>query len=501
MGKGFQHEERFMKRRQFMANLGLATMAMGASGVASGKPNILFIFADDQTHASIHALGNGEIRTPNLDRLVRRGMTFSNTYNPGSFSGAVCVASRTMLNTGMGMWQAREYFESFRKKKGQAPRSKVDNKLWSVCMANAGYETYGAGKWHIKPSMKAAFKHLGTERPGMPNQTDEGYNRPAPGNDWIPWDKKFEGYWKGGTHWSEVLADESVGFIEQAAKSDKPFFMYLAFNAPHDPRQAPKKYVDMYPPEQMKVPENMLPEYPEDDEIGIGHDSRDARITAFPRTPDAVRLHRSEYYALITHLDEQVGKIIDALDASGQAENTYIFFTADHGLAVGEHGLMGKQNMYDHSMRPPFIVAGPGVAAGAKTDTPIYLQDIMPTTLELGGAKAQRPVAFKSIVPLMLGKTAAHYDAIYGGFASKSKDATKTYEQRMVLEGDYKLILYPLVGSIKLFNTKKDPLEMHNLAQNPENKPKVKALLSTLRRLQQEQGDPLDIADHYPEWM
>ena len=248
-----------MKRRHFMGSLGLASMAIGAGGIKKSKPNILFIFADDQTYDSIHTLGNAEIHTPHLDRLVRRGMTFTNTYNPGSFSGAICVASRTMLNTGMNMWSSKDYFNSFKKQAGKPPRNKVDDKLWSVCMANAGYDTYGAGKWHIKPNMTDAFKYLGTERPGMPNQTPEGYNRPAPGNNWTPWDRKYEGFWKGGTHWSEVLADESVGFIEQAAKSDNPFFMYLAFNAPHDPRQAPKKFVDMYPVEKLKVPENMLP--------------------------------------------------------------------------------------------------------------------------------------------------------------------------------------------------------------------------------------------------
>ena len=485
-----------MKRRHFMANLGLASIAIGASGISATKPNILFIFADDQTYDSIHALGNSEIQTPNLDRLVARGMSFTNTYNPGSFSGAVCIASRTMLNTGMGMWQAKHYFNDFKKNK-----LKTDDKLWSVCMRNAGYDTYGAGKWHVKPSFDAAFKYKGTERPGMPNQTPEGYNRPDPSNPWKPWDPKYEGYWKGGTHWSEVLADESVGFIEKASKSDNPFFMYLAFNAPHDPRQAPKKFIALYPPENMKVPESMLPEYPEDDEIGIGHQSRDASITAFPRTPEAVQLHRSEYYALITHMDEQIGKILDALDASGKADNTYIFFTADHGLAVGEHGMMGKQNMYDHSMRPPFIVAGPGVKPGSKNDTPIYLQDVMPTTLELGGAVAQRPVAFKSIVPLMQGKPVPHYDAIYGGFSSISKDKKIQYEQRMVAEGDYSLILYPLLGSVKLFNTRKDPNQIRNLAGNPENKAQVKSMMATLRKLQKEQGDPMDIADHYVDWM
>ncbi len=485
-----------IRRRQFMTNLGLASLAMGASGVQEKKPNILFLFADDQMYDTIRAHGNDEIHTPNLDRLVQRGMSFSNCYNPGSFSGAVCVASRTMLNTGMNIWQAKQYFNDFKKNK-----LKADDKLWSVCMQNAGYDTYGAGKWHVKPSFDAAFKYKGTERPGMPNQTPEGYGRPDPSNPWTPWDPKYEGFWKGGKHWSEVLADESVGFIEQAAKSDNPFFMYLAFNAPHDPRQAPKKFVDLYPTDKLSVPKSFIPTYPEANGIGIGDQCRDAKIAPFPRTEEAALLHKQEYYALITHMDEQIGKILDALDASGKADNTYIFFTADHGLAVGEHGLMGKQNMYDHSMCPPFIVVGPDVKAGSKNDTPIYLQDVMPTTMELGGAKAQRSVGFKSITPLLRGKSGGHYEAINGAFSSISKDKKIKFEQRMVAAGDYTLILYPLVGSVKLFNTKADPHQLNNLAGNPENKGKVRSMMTKLRGLQQEQGDPVDIADYYPEWM
>ncbi len=171
--------------------------------------------------------------------------------------------------------------------------------------------------------------------------------------------------------------------MKEATQREEPFFMYLAFNAPHDPRQSPQSYLDRYPVEQVSVPENFQPLYPFADAIGCGKGLRDERLAPFPRTPHAVQVHRREYYALITHMDAQIGRILESLQATGKADNTWIFFSADHGLAVGQHGLLGKQNMYDHSVRVPFMVVGPNVAADRRIDEPIYLQDVMPTTLEL----------------------------------------------------------------------------------------------------------------------
>ena len=165
-------------------------------------------------------------------------------------------------------------------------------------------------------------------------------------------------------HTSELYADKAVNYLEtKAGKDGKPFFMYVAFNAPHDPRQSPKEFLDMYPREQVKVPANFLPEHPFDQ-----GDSkiRDEELAPFPRTEEAVKLHRQEYYAIITHADYEIGRILDALEKSGQDKNTYIIFTSDHGLAVGMHGLMGKQNQYECSVRMPLIFTGPGIKAGAK---------------------------------------------------------------------------------------------------------------------------------------
>ncbi len=446
------------------------------------KPNILFIFADDMSYETIRAFGFEDIDTPNLDRLVDQGASFTHAYNMGAWKGAVCVASRAMLNTGRFVWHAKQL-----DLKAEAKQ----NRMWSQQMKAAGYQTYMTGKWHVKAAAGKVFDVVADVRGGMPNQTPEGYNRPKNEADynredaWKPWDKKQGGFWKGGKHWSEVVADHGIEFLEQAKQSDDPFFMYLAFNAAHDPRQAPKEYVDRYPLDRIKLPENFLPEYPYAEAI-CGKKLRDEQLLPYPRTEFAVKVNRQEYFALITHMDAQIGRILDALEKSGQADKTYIFFTADHGLAVGHHGLVGKQNMYAHSMRVPFMVVGPGIKPGKTIAAPIYLQDIMPTTIELAGAPVPERVEFNSLLPLLNGTKKQQYKALYGAYMKA---------QRMVIVGDYKLIMYPTIKVNRLYNLKKDPQEMNDLAGTPEYAGKIDQLKKTFIELQKQTGDTLDI-DH-----
>jgi len=446
---------------------------------ADPGPNLLFLFADDQAFNTLHALGNDEIETPNLDRLVANGVTFTHAYNQGSWSGAVCVASRHMLVTGRFLWQAHKASKT-------AGAELKAGRFWPVYLKQAGYETYMTGKWHIRAKAENAFDHVTHVRGGMPRQTPAGYNRPLRDkpDGWKPWDKKFGGFWQGGKHWSEVLGDDAVGFLEQARQTDKPFFMYLAFNAPHDPRQSPKEYVDRYPLDRIALPRNFIAEYPFKDAIGCGKGLRDERLAPFPRSPRAVKVHRQEYYAIITHMDAQIGRILKALEATGQADNTYIFFTADHGLAVGHHGLMGKQNLYDHSVRVPFMINGPGIPQGRRLPGAIYLQDVMPTTLELAGVDIPDHVQFRSVLPIIRGERERNYDAQYGAYLAL---------QRSVRMDGYKLILYPKIGKLRLYHVDRDPLEQNDLAETAEAKPVVRKLFARLLELQKQTADTLDL--------
>ncbi|MEP4077175.1 sulfatase-like hydrolase/transferase [Haloferula sp.] len=460
--------------RRIHAILCVHILCWAATHAAAEKPNILFIFADDMSYEAIGAVGELDIDTPHLDTLVKSGAIFTHAYNMGAWGGAVCTASRSMLNTGSFLWKAQENVKPYIS----------DNLMWSQLMQQAGYQTYFAGKWHVpNANPEGLFNVVQNVRPGMPKGTPQGYNRPKDPEDyaagWKPWETKHGGFWQGGKHWSEVLADDGAEYLATAAKEDKPFFMYLAFNAPHDPRQAPKEYIDRYPLERIEVPENFLGQYPYADKI-CGLKLRDERLMPYPRTEYAVKVNRQEYFALITHMDDQIGRILEDLKASGKADNTYIIFTADHGLAVGRHGLSGKQNMYDHSVRVPFIVVGPDVKPGSKIDTPIYLQDLMATSLDLAGAPSET-VDFKSLLPLLRGEESEHYESIYGAYMNR---------QRMITQGDWKLISYPTANVERLFNVKKDPNEMDDLASNPEYASKLEDLRAALSALSKELNDP-----------
>ncbi|MDR1958840.1 MAG: sulfatase-like hydrolase/transferase [Planctomycetaceae bacterium] len=457
---------------------------------AAEKPNIVFIYTDDQSFNTIAAFGHPIVKTPNLDRLAREGIHFTNAYNQGGWHGAVCVASRSMLNTGRFLWHARKRVEEdLRPEKnggvdGQT-RTQEESEFWARLLKSNGYTTYFTGKWHVSVPPEHLFDHVGLVRGGMPPTTESSYNRPSEEADdvWSPFDPQFKGHWgKDGRHWAESLADSSIGFIEEAAKSHEPFFMYLAFNSPHDPRQAPKEYVDLYPQEKMDVPASFLPENPYKDIMGCSADLRDEKLAPFPRTEYAVRVHRREYYAIISHLDTQIGRILDALEKSGKKDNTYIFFAADNGLAIGAHGLFGKQNMFEHSVKVPLLVAGPGLPRNERIETPVYLQDIVPTSLNAAGAEVPEHIQFKSLLPLIRGEESTHYDAIYGAYMQ---------QQRMVRKGDFKLILYPKGNIFLLFNLKNDPDERNNLADKPEYAAKTQELFRELLRLQKETGDSL----------
>jgi arylsulfatase A-like enzyme len=462
------------------------------------RPNFLFIFTDDQTFESIGALNNSEVITPNLDKLVEKGITFTHSFNQGAWGGAVCVCSRAMLNSGQYLNASREGI--------------FNNKLWIENFTEAGYETFLTGKWHNKDETAVkSFKYAQAIGKGMYASIHPefswrpGVNRPtAKNNEWTAWDPIYTGHWtpkvkdivydENGNrgvgpdyvihqHTSELYADKAITFLQTTGKeSDNPFFMYVSFNAPHDPRQAPKEYVDMYPTEKIEIPENYMPEHPFDQG---DHKLRDETLAPFPRTKHVVQVHRQEYYAIITHFDDQMGRIMKALEASGKADNTYIIFSSDHGLAVGQHGLLGKQNQYDHSVRMPLIVSGPGLEAGKIIDDLVYLPCIYPTTCELAGIDIPETVDFKSLNGLISGKEKNIYDAVFGSYR---------HLQRMVRTEKHKLIVYPHNGIQQLFDIEKDPKEMNNLIDDKNYESVKKDLYKKLLELQIETGDTLKLA-------
>ncbi len=467
-----------MQRREFIRSVivsGVAGSALAADRQA--RPNFVFMIADDMTFRAIHSVNNSEVQTPNMDRLVRRGCTFTHCFHQGSWTGAVCVPSRTMLNSGLTAFHAREGIKQVR--------------LWGQTLGDAGYDTYMVGKWHLSPAnLKRSFQRTGPISGGMFDSGPEAYDRPSPGNIWTPWDKSLKGQWLPTAQWepgareeikhsAEIWADYACAYLLGRRGRLDPFFLYVGFNSPHDPRQAPKEYVDRYPANRIRIPPNYLPEHPFDEGA---HKIRDEKLAPFPRTREAVQLHRSEYYAHITYMDAQVGRILDTLDASDQAGNTYVIFTSDHGLAVGQHGLMGKQNLYDHSIRVPLLVAGPGIRPNSRVDHLVYQHCLFPTTCDLAGVPVPQSVEFPSLAGLLHGRGGAPFDAVFSYYAQ---------HQRAVRTPRHKLIVYPAAGVTQLFDIRRDPWETVNLAGKREHAGVQKQLLARLHRFQKELGDEL----------
>lgn len=464
-----------MNRRNFLGTLGAgAAAAAGLAGApfaaggepvpATKRPNVLFLFSDDQRYDTIRALGNEVIQTPNLDRLVAAGTAFTNPYIMGGTGGAICVCTRAMVMTGRTIWRA--------------PNDCAGFPLWPEVFQKAGYATFGIGKWHNGPASYArCFGGGGTIFfGGMSNHLK------VPVHDFDPAGKYPKGAaHPGGKFSSELFSDTAVRFLREY-KDSKPFFLYVAYTAPHDPRMPPEKFAALYPPEKMPLPKNFSPEHPFDNgELKV----RDENLAPHPRTPDAVRKHLAEYYGMISDLDGQIGRVLAALEESGHARDTLVIFAGDNGLAVGQHGLFGKQSVYEHSIRVPLILRGPGVPAGERREAFAYVLDLFPTVCEMAGVPAPDTVEGKSLVPVLKDKSKRVRDTIFAAYRDF---------QRSVRDERYKLIKYFVKAErrTQLFDLVEDPWEMKDLSADPGHAGQRAALEARLREWRKQTGDKLD---------
>ena len=451
-----------MKRRDFLRTAGVgaaAALAACRDGREQRKPpNILFLFSDDQRFDTIGALNNPVLKTPHIDRLVRNGTSFSRAHIMGGTSGAVCMPSRAMLLTGRHLFHLKE--------KGASIPS--DHILLPELFRRLGYVTFGTGKWHNSRSAYArCFSDGGAIFfGGMSNHLQVPVYDFDPSGVYPP-----ENMYHAGKFSSRLFSDQAIRFLENHS-DDRPFFGYVSFTAPHDPRMAPRAFSDLYPPDSMPLPPNFLPEHPFDNgELRI----RDEKLAPFPRTPEIIRRHIADYYAMITHLDDQIGSILDALEQTGLAQNTLVVFAGDNGLAVGRHGLLGKQNLYDHSVRVPLIFSGPGIPAGKTSQSLCYLQDIFPTICERLNIKIPDTVEGASLLPALDGEVSSIRKSVFLAYRHLMR-GIKTAD-------DWKLILTHVEGQLtsQLFNLGDDPWEMNNLADNTSLGPKKEELIRELK--------------------
>ena len=455
------------------------------------RPNVVLIVTDDQRFDAIGALSDTQLATPNLDRLLATGCTFTHAHNMGSPHGAVCVPARSMIHSGRSLFHLD----------GPGGMTTTHPTL-PEAFDDAGYRTFATGKWH---NGEAAFNRCYAEGrnvffggmgnhwnvPVIDRRPTEEYPTDRP-HRFLPGDERgpqpvgqtYERY-AAGTHSSELFADTTVEFIhEHDSTSDpRPFFSYTAFMAPHDPRTAPGEFHSLYDPGEIALPANFREEHPFDN----GHlRTRDENLATHPRDPDEIRRHIADYFAMITHLDAQVGRILDALERTDSRDETIVVFTADHGLAVGQHGLLGKQNVYDHSVRVPLIVSGPDVPAGTRRSAFTYHHDLYPTLADWCGIDVPETIDGVSLVATITDDVDSPRAQVFTAFGDT---------QRAVRTHQYKLIEYAVDGEqhTQLFDIEQDPAETQNLADDDRHEADVNRLRQLLTECQDASDDPLQL--------
>ena len=369
----------------------------------------------------------------------------------GGHHGAICAPSRAMLMSGKSLFHVYDVLDGV--------------KTMPQHFAEQGYETFGTGKWHNGgASFEASFQE--GENVFLGGMSDH-FQIPVRnlGED----GKLSEPELKGFS--TDLFADAALDFIQNYANGSRenPFFCYVSFTAPHDPRSPREDHIGMYPDKAMPLPGNFMGLHPfEFDDLNI----RDETLGPWPRTPEMVKASLADYYALITHLDERVREIVNQLKESGLFENTIIVYAADNGLAIGSHGLLGKQNLYEHSTKVPFIISGPGIPQNKVTDALVYLFDIYPTLAHLCGLPAPTEIDGINLSPVVKGEKEGVREALYTAYRNTAR-AIRTI-------GGWKLITYPRRNFMQLFNLENDPLELNNLAGNPKYQQKQNEMVKLL---------------------
>jgi len=454
------------------------------------KPNVLVLFTDDQRFDTIAALGNEAISTPNIDRLVSRGTACTHAHIPGGTSPAVCMPSRAMLHSGRSLFHIHQ----------NGPSIPADHTTMGEAFGSAGYRTFGTGKWHNgRESFNRSFAEgdeifFGgmADHWNVPAYRYDATGRydstlpmcPEPGrsNDVV---LRNCDHIASGTHSSELISAAANRFLESVPPdAAEPFFAYVSFLAPHDPRTMPESFRRMYDAETVELPPNFAAGHAFDNgELHI----RDELLAGFPRTHAETKRHIAEYYAMISHLDHQIGMLLDTLERRGLRENTIVVLAGDNGLALGQHGLFGKQSCYEHSIRVPLIVAGPDIASGIRRTEPVYLFDIFSTLCDLTDVSKPESVEGRSFAPLLMGNGGAgayeERDTLYFAYTDK---------HRAVKSNGHKLIEYAVSGThsmTQLFDLESDPWERHNLAFDSAHTDTVASMRAQLKSLRDEWDD------------
>ncbi len=421
---------------------------------AARRPNILFILADDQSPFDLKIYNpKSPLQTPNIDRLATEGVVFDGAYHMGSFSGAVCTPSRHMIMSGRTLWRLPI-----------APGALEEGR----CPPNLEHQT-----------IPAVFNRAGyaTMRTCKQGNSYEGANK--------LFTVRHDATRRGGSHESGSgwHGDRVLDYLREreSARDPKPFLIYFGFSHPHDERDGTPELLAKYGavnhtnrhslppahPNQPALPPNFLPAHP----FHHGHpglrDEVDVSGVWERRDERTLRNELGREFACSENIDIQVGRVLERLEAMGELDNTYIFYTADHGMAIGRHGLQGKQNLYEHTWRVPFIVKGPGIPSGRRVQGNIYLLDVLATLCDLAGIQAPETSEGLTFKPVLTGQKSVVRDVLHGVYNGGTKPGI-----RSVRQGDWKLIKYDVMnGAVRetqLFNLRDNPEEFLIEHQDPK---------------------------------
>ncbi len=369
-----------------------------APGAGRQRPNVLFIVADD-LRTQLGAYGRPEMSTPHFDRLAARSVLFERAY----CQFPLCNPSRTSFLSGLRPVRTGVFTNA------DLPRALVPGLTFlPEVFRRRGYYTFRAGKilhaefegeieWDEVSALEGAFRRVSRTppAPGWRSKNVQAVAQPAPGShlaglEYVYWQEVSD---QEGRHLSDaVVADETIRLLGKARRH-QPFFAGVGFSMPHLPYVAPSRFFRMYPVDQVA-----LPDAPPDDLADVPPRAVHAAKRHPEMPPREQREMRGAYYAAVSFMDEQLGRILDALDRLGLAESTIIVFLGDHGVHLGEHGgLWEKMTLFEETTRVPLLIAAPGIPPG-RAPSPVELVDLFPTLLQLASMKRPEGLDGKSLV-------------------------------------------------------------------------------------------------------
>ena len=404
--------------------------------------NVLLIQTDEHRRDAMSWAGHPFVETPNLDRLVEQGTAFTNAY----CNSPLCAPSRASFVTGQYVHEI-EAWDNARPYHGQAP-------TWGEHLQDGGVKTTVVGRKHFEPYADAGFPDQREPELSEPPIEVARLDRNPPTEYEHATDRFYEPDINDNRmEESTERTDEAISWLEEEAPEDDSWTLYLSYQPPHFPLTAPEEYWEMYPPDDMDLPFD----YPAAEDHPIVDDLHE-HFQGTDLDHETLRRLRTGYYALCTAIDEQIGRVFDALEETGQDEETVVIYTSDHGEILGDHGLWWKCCMYEPAIGVPLIVSGPDVPEGKRVETPVSLVDIVPTIADLTGAPHSEAWSGESLLPLVEGDEDETRIAFSEYHAHGARNG-----MFMVRKGDYKYVYYP-ENPPQLFDLQNDPHELTNLA-------------------------------------